>query len=736
MAEDITLPPLTSAEQELRAFEGLSGPQDYGPPLKTETTISSLNLDGFISTVSQSSVKTVANKIVAQTTDPVSILGQQIQSAVSELNIYELNRIANTASSAIADVVNTANTVMNTVNGVFDSLSSIESMLFDVFSLASIEGFGKFIIGIIERPFLILEEVFNFFWDPMSIFMTDSLLSGDFFFQVIDEIIPEPIESAFTDLRKGVLPGTLYERPIDKYPLFPSEPDVHRVSRNDPTVYQPGGMKWNYDKERDALLNEPEMHYNPTYPYNHYTTTESGHVFEHDDTPSYERIQMKHKSGTGYHINPDGTQKTTVVGDDFKVVVSNQGVHIFGKMELYVDAEANISVNGDAKINVARNAEVYARRDVEVHALRDLKAFSGRDMEFHAKENMTLSCDGNMSLYSGKEYKVQSEMGVTILTEADMMLAAKWETNLESDSLLSLIAPNIDVNYGPASPFTVDETVPAPIAQDPHEMEAMALAQHQFDFAYEGYPGVEQSISLGSINSSMRAGTLGTEDWVQRKPDMVLKKETDESGGGSSGSPPEGITASPEGDLRDPSNPIYDLKISKHAYLRDLTLSPYFSHYLRKEQCGLPVEEIIKNLSRLALAAFDPLYEKYGGIFVNTYGRPKSKFRVTSALRKPSSCRSWHEKGCAFDFQIQGLGKGYYFDVAVWCKQNITGFDHILLEYKTTGSGLPWIHIGVTGGGGGSTQTYMDHKKYDGSKFVNLMHKQKPALDINSKANV
>ena len=47
---------------------------------------------------------------------------------------------------------------------------------------------------------------------------------------------------------------------------------------------------------------QPTSGYQPVYPYNNVMETESGHVKEYDDTPSYERIHERHKSGTNYEI--------------------------------------------------------------------------------------------------------------------------------------------------------------------------------------------------------------------------------------------------------------------------------------------------------------------------------------------------------------------------------------------------------------------------------------------------
>jgi hydroxymethylglutaryl-CoA reductase len=66
--------------------------------------------------------------------------------------------------------------------------------------------------------------------------------------------------------------------------------------------------------------------------------------------------------------------------------------------------------------------------------------------------------------------------------------------------------------------------------------------------------------------------------------------------------------------------------------------------------------------------------------------------KVTSSFRANTGGKSQHELGMAADMQFDGISKGDYYDIAQWIKTKVV-FDQLLLEYKTTGTGLPWIHI-------------------------------------------
>lgn len=635
-----------------------------------------------------------------------------VEGLVSSITESAISTAVNAATSIINDVTSA---IGNIIDGFMDDIAEILNSIVDaVFANLGIASIINCVVGFIEAPFAIFNNLFNYFWDPLANFVTAGLINGKFFFQAFDDIVQTSTSFAFGDIGMGVNAGTLYERPLTRHPIFPSEQDVHRVCRGDATVYQPGGMKYNYDQQRDPLLDEPQMDYNPTYPYNHYKESESGHIYEVDDTPSHERLQIRHKAGTGYHVNPDGTQKSMVVGDNFAVVLQDDKAHIFGNLELFINKDANVSINGEGNISIGRNANIYVGNDVNIHAQNNTNIFTGKKTNVHSQDDIDVR--------AGKYLRLTGAQKVEII----------------ADTQISLSAARIDLN---TEKLSVRSPVP-PVSKGLHEME-IPFNPYRFQLRHEGNvqedsgggggggttppeAGGGTSLTKDEVVNSIGDGELSSEEWVNRQPDVVLHKEKDEK-------EPPAQTAKDmsvkdvksSGDLRNPNNPVYDTKISKHCYLRDLTLSPFFPHFL-KAQCGLSVDEIIKNLSNLAAVCIDPLYEKYGGFVVNTYGRPKGKMRITNAFRVEAKC-GWHAKGCAFDFQIPGIGNGYYFDEAVWCRDNVKGWDHILLEYKTTGSAMPWIHFGARrDAASGKTQTFMNHKVYDGKKFCNLAHKNKP----------
>lgn len=109
--------------------------------------------------------------------------------------------------------------------------------------------------------------------------------------------------------------------------------------------------------------------------------------------------------------------------------------------------------------------------------------------------------------------------------------------------------------------------------------------------------------------------------------------------------------------------------------------SVVFDNPLRSSTGGLTVAEIACNLKLLLINCIIPIKNQYSNALVTNTWRPYQ-----------GNPRSQHPKGQAADIQFRGVSKAAYYDIALWIKDNVS-YDQLLLEYKTTGSGLPWIHI-------------------------------------------
>lgn len=138
-------------------------------------------------------------------------------------------------------------------------------------------------------------------------------------------------------------------------------------------------------------------------------------------------------------------------------------------------------------------------------------------------------------------------------------------------------------------------------------------------------------------------------------------------------------------------------QISKYYSIGMLSSNAVVSHDKLIAQRNLTKPQIACNLKNLAENCLDKIKAKY------------PKMIITSCFRVGNTT-SQHQLGQAADMQFPGSTKGEYYEVAGWIKANIS-FDQLLLEYQTTGSGNPWIHISSNPNGNrGQVLTFMNHK--------------------------
>lgn len=120
-------------------------------------------------------------------------------------------------------------------------------------------------------------------------------------------------------------------------------------------------------KPTQVLPLEKNDPYAAVYPFNHASESESGHVFEVDDTPGAERIHVLHRAGSFIEIHPDGSIVKRSAADTCDVSVGDHATSC-QQMRVEVGADYSIKVSGNAVINVAGNSQekVGGSKTIEV----------------------------------------------------------------------------------------------------------------------------------------------------------------------------------------------------------------------------------------------------------------------------------------------------------------------------------------------------------------------------------
>ena len=160
-----------------------------------------------------------------------------------------------------------------------------------------------------------------------------------------------------------------FNDPEGIYPNRAHEPDTNRLARNDESFIPPNPGDRNKGQTKNVVIangqknsangqslwDEPNAKYNATYPKNHVFQSESGHIFEVDDTENKERIHEYHKSGTHYEIDAAGNKQTRIVANNYVIIAGDDYVNIKGTCNLTIDTDCRTYIKGNWDIQVDGN---------------------------------------------------------------------------------------------------------------------------------------------------------------------------------------------------------------------------------------------------------------------------------------------------------------------------------------------------------------------------------------------
>ena len=138
-----------------------------------------------------------------------------------------------------------------------------------------------------------------------------------------DDILDRQAKFGNQVYEEGVYP-TGYQDPSGVYPrsAYYYESSINKASRGmiRNTLSTNGGIptlkaKRNYSESSEIPEEFDETRNYSTYPHNQVIETPGGHVIELDDTLTNERILVRHQSGAGIEIKPDGTVYVSSTSD-------------------------------------------------------------------------------------------------------------------------------------------------------------------------------------------------------------------------------------------------------------------------------------------------------------------------------------------------------------------------------------------------------------------------------------
>lgn len=295
----------------------------------------------------------------------------------------------------------------------------------------------------------------------------------------------------------------------------------------------------------------------------------------------------------------------------------------------------------------------------------------------YVKGNLNLVASGDYRVSIGGEMYVKASKVIFDTEEVDIYGVSK-----ANDHLSGGVSGGFHVH-----PETNESETLPPTG---YSLAFTPTAKNNFSFEYE-----EIEYTPAIINMALSNGFITPEEAEGLKEPPIVESIADE--------PPPAVVKAvvSECGLAIVDGKVdYSTMLSPNFSLRQLSLGAVVSQYAIKAQNGLSAEDIVCNLKNIAENVLEPLKAKYPNMI------------VTSGFRTGSG-KSQHLKGEAVDIQFTNASKGFYFEVAKWAKDNLP-YDQFLLEYKSTGTRMPWLHFSLTRGRTqrGQIMTFYNHSKH------------------------
>ena len=184
----------------------------------------------------------------------------------------------------------------------------------------------------------------------------------------------------------------------------------------------------------------------PIYPYNQVFETAGGHILELDDTMGNERILIRHQTGAGIEIAPDGTVKISSGGDTHIMTGADQHVVVEGNAHMTYQGDLNVDVAGDYNLtcgnfNQLINGDKIQQVDgakrvtVEKNFGETVKgehsttiAKSKTEMILGGstqavKGDMEIACEGNQGIFASGTQRITAEVGQQLTSDNTNIVA-------------------------------------------------------------------------------------------------------------------------------------------------------------------------------------------------------------------------------------------------------------------------------------------------------------------------
>jgi GH24 family phage-related lysozyme (muramidase) len=451
---------------------------------------------------------------------------------------------------------------------------------------------------------------------------------------------------------------------------YVNEPDTSRLARHEnidkTSVYVKesaralGIERFNYD-----TWDQSEIPYNAEYPFNKVVETERGHVFELDDTPNAERINIFHKRGSWMEWDHNGTLTDRVVGDRYCISERNTFELVGGTKNLTVYGELNAVLKAGAKLRVDGPGEVVINNDCKVTIAGDMNLNVGGEFRLIASQ-IRMESKGMATLGASQVLELDGSK-VDIgngFTPSGLALTS----NEIIDTQMPVI-PELQINSRSAREYFVYEV--------PDEGDAIEHRERQVQRGLY----IRKNLDLGNVLLKTTPTIKSDIETAEQKCEYIY-----------------GLTS------YDPS-----LQLSARIQLGALNRNGSIPIIA---QMGIEPKQIVCNLKGIATYLIEPMKDLFKNVLiVNGYRN--------NQIQSGSPDISQHYVGEAVDIIFSSWNRAQHFQAATDLVLSLPyGFDRIVLSYA--GKKSVWLHCSWKYSGNRfETLTMRDHLKVsDGFSLI------------------
>ena len=187
------------------------------------------------------------------------------------------------------------------------------------------------------------------------------------------------------------------------------------------------------------------------FPASEYTKNQvrefvSGHVTEYDDTPGRNRILIKHSSGTGIDMLPDGSIIINSTRNTIRISAGDEKVIIEGDGDIQYNGNLNLSVKGDYTLKVGGDYNV----EVGADHVEDIKGAYRQDINKNfqslVNKNVSQQITGNKTefIHGSLDTMVKSNETHIVSGAVDYNTKGILRTTSQTEAILTSPSINID----------------------------------------------------------------------------------------------------------------------------------------------------------------------------------------------------------------------------------------------------------------------------------------------------